>query len=124
MANHATGNIINIASIAGIKGSVNMNSYAVAKAGVIQMTRALAMEWAKHNIRVNCIAPGIINTPMTQRTLAHRYTPERLKESVPLGRMGESEEVANVALFLASADSSYVTGTTIPVDGGMLHKGE
>lgn len=124
MASHNTGNIINIASIAGIKGSVNMNSYAVAKAGVIQMTRALAMEWAKYNIRVNCIAPGIINTPMTQRTLAHRYTPERLKESVPLGRMGESEEVANVALFLASEDSSYVTGSTIPVDGGMLFKGE
>jgi 3-oxoacyl-[acyl-carrier protein] reductase len=124
MVSHNTGNIVNISSIAGMKGSINMNAYSSAKAGVISLTRALAMEWAKYDIRVNCIAPGIINTPMTQQTLARRYTSERLKESIPLGRMGESEEVASVALFLASADSSYVTGITIPVDGGMLFKPE
>jgi 3-oxoacyl-[acyl-carrier protein] reductase len=124
MASHNTGNIVNIASIAGMKGSVNMSGYAVAKAGVINLTRALAMEWARYNIHVNCIAPGIINTPLTRRTIAHQYTPERLRERVPLGRMGESEEVARVALFLASDDASYITGVTIPVDGGILFKGE
>jgi 3-oxoacyl-[acyl-carrier protein] reductase len=124
MVSHNTGNIVNIASVAGMKGSLNMNAYSSAKAGVISLTRALAMEWAKYDIHVNCIAPGIINTPMTQSTLARIYTPERLKVSIPLGRMGESDEVARVALFLASYDSSYVTGITIPVDGGMLYKPE
>jgi len=124
MSSHKTGTIVNMASIAGMKGSVNMNAYSSAKGGVIILTRALAMEWAKYNIRVNCIAPGIINTPMTQHTAAVWCTPERLKEMVPLGRMGESEEVAKLALFLASSDSSYITAITIPIDGGMLYRGD
>jgi 3-oxoacyl-[acyl-carrier protein] reductase len=124
MASQKTGTIVNMSSIAGMKGSVNMNAYSSAKGGVISLTRALAMEWAKYNIRVNCIAPGIINTPMTQHTAAVWCTPERIKEMVPLGRIGESEEVANLALFLASSDSSYITAITIPIDGGMLYKGD
>jgi 3-oxoacyl-[acyl-carrier protein] reductase len=120
MVKQKEGKIVNISSTAGVRGSANMTAYAAAKAGVINLTGALAQEWAEHNIYVNCIAPGLINTPMTQRTIAHRFTPELLKARIALGRMGQPEEIAKAALFLASDDSSYITGVTLPVDGGML----
>jgi 3-oxoacyl-[acyl-carrier protein] reductase len=120
MIKQKEGKIVNISSTAGIRGSANMTAYAAAKAGVINLTGALAQEWAEHNIYVNCIAPGLINTPMTQNTIASRFTPELLKARIALGRMGLPEEIAKAALFLASDDSSYITGVTLPVDGGML----
>jgi NAD(P)-dependent dehydrogenase (short-subunit alcohol dehydrogenase family) len=123
MVAHKTGKVINISSIAGMRGGQGMGAYIVAKAGVNALTRVLAMEWAKSGINVNCIAPGLINTPMTQRTIASRFTPERLAEHVPLGRMGTAEDIANAALFLASEDSSFITGSTIPLDGGTLNAG-
>ena len=100
-----------------------MGAYIVAKAGVNAFTRVLAMEWSTFGINVNCIAPGIIDTPMTQNTIAKRFTPERLAEHVPLGRMGTAEDIAKAALFLVSEDSSYITGTTIPLDGGTINAG-
>ena len=84
MATVRSGKIINIASIAGTRAAPTMASYGAAKAGVINLTRSLAVDWAKYNINVNCIAPGIINTPLTQRTLATWSTPEQLNERVPL----------------------------------------
>jgi NAD(P)-dependent dehydrogenase (short-subunit alcohol dehydrogenase family) len=118
MVKHNGGKIVNISSTAGLRGGPNMSAYSASKAGVMSLTRTLAVEWAINNIRVNCIAPGLINTPMTQRTLVKRFTPEQLTGRVPLGRMAEPDEVARPALFLASDDSSYITGVTLPVDGG------
>jgi NAD(P)-dependent dehydrogenase (short-subunit alcohol dehydrogenase family) len=120
MVNHNGGKIVNISSSAGLRGGTNMSAYAASKAGVISLTRTLALEWASYNIRVNSIAPGIINTPMTQRTFVKRFTPEQLNARIPLGRMAEPDEVARPALFLASDDSSYITGVTLSVDGGSL----
>ncbi len=123
MAEHKTGKVINISSIAAMGGGPGMGAYIVAKAGVNALTRVLAMEWAKLGINVNCIAPGLINTPMTQRTIAKRFTPERLAAHVPLGRMGTAEDIAKAALFLASDESSFITGTVVPLDGGTINAG-
>lgn len=118
MVDNRTGNIVNIASRAGYIACPTMASYGAAKAAVINLTRSLAADWGKYNIRVNCVAPGLIDTPLTQRTLAKDLTPEMIRERVQLGRMGTAEEVAKAVLFLASDDSSYVTGETLLVDGG------
>ena len=123
MAEHKTGKVINISSIVAVGGIPGMGAYIVAKAGVNALTRVLAMEWSKFGINVNCISPGVINTPMTQKTIAKRFTPERLTETIPLGRMGTAEDIAKTALFLASDDSSFITGSNIPLDGGMLNTG-
>lgn len=120
MAANGGGKIVNIASAAGLVGSPTLPGYAAAKAGVINLTRSLAVDWGKHRINVNAIAPGVIDTPLTRRTLAAWSTREQISERIPLGRMGEADEVAKVALFLASDDASYVTGVTLPVDGGRL----
>lgn len=118
MSLHGGGKILNISSTAGLRGGPNMSAYSAAKAGVMALTRNLALEWAAHKIYVNCIAPGLIDTPMTQRTVAKWISAERIKERIPLGRMAQPEEVARPALFLVSDDSSFITGATLVVDGG------
>jgi NAD(P)-dependent dehydrogenase (short-subunit alcohol dehydrogenase family) len=123
MVSNRTGKVVNISSIQAMLGSSNMNSYVASKAAVIALTRAMAAEWAKYGINVNCIAPGLIDTPMTQRTVAKFMTPERLQAHIPLNRMGKPEDIAKTALFLVSEDSSFITGVTIPVDGGTLNAG-
>lgn len=113
------GSIINTSSIVGIYGNIGQTNYAATKAGVIAMTKTWAKELARKGtqIRVNVVAPGFIRTPMTEKV------PEKIIEAVvsrtPLARMGEPEEVANVYLFLASDESSYITGQVIGVDGGL-----
>jgi NAD(P)-dependent dehydrogenase (short-subunit alcohol dehydrogenase family) len=121
MTEHKTGKVINISSVAAVGGIPGMGAYIVAKSGVNALTRVLAMEWSKLGINVNCISPGVIDTPMTQNTLAQRLTPEQLAAITPLGRMGTAEDIARAALFLASDDSSFITGANIPLDGGMLN---
>jgi 3-oxoacyl-[acyl-carrier protein] reductase len=123
MAAHKTGKVVNISSIAAVGGGPGMGAYIVAKAGVNALTHVTAMEWAKLGINVNCIAPGLINTPMTQHSIASHITPERLAAHVPLGRMGTAQDIAKAALFLASDDSSFITGSVIPLDGGTLNAG-
>ena len=94
-------------------------SYTASKSAVEGMTRALAVEWAAHGIRVNCIAPGFITTPMSSRALDE--DPKRKKRVLartPMGKLGEPEDVANAALFLASTQAKYITGVVLPVDGG------
>ncbi|MFC2038441.1 SDR family NAD(P)-dependent oxidoreductase [Chloroflexota bacterium] len=123
MVENQTGNIVNISSIAGSKASTNIAGYGAAKAAVIQLTKTLAVDWGKHGVRVNCIAPGIINTPLTQSTIAAWQTPEQIAQRIPIGEMGESEDIAKAALFLVSNDARHITGINLPVDGGMAASG-
>lgn len=115
------GRIITTASINGFRGVENLVGYNAAKAGVIELTRTMAVELAQHHITVNAIAPAQIDTRLT-RTLPEEARRRRV-ERIPMGRFGEPEEVARVALFLASDDASYVTGHTLAVDGGYLAGG-
>lgn len=119
MVSQNTGKILNISSIAALRFRANMSAYASAKAGIINFTRALALEWAPYHINVNCIIPGGINTPMTKARMA-TFTAEQIKELIPLGRMGEPDDIAKAALFLVSDDAAFITGAALPVDGGEL----
>ena len=112
------GKIINIASIIGLIGNIGQTNYAASKAGILGLTKSVARELARFKINVNAIAPGYINTPMTIR-LSPKVKEEMLK-NIPLGRFGEPVDVAKLALFLASEESSYLTGQVIKVDGGMV----
>ena len=121
MAKQGGGRIITVASINGFRGVENLVGYNAAKAGVVELTRTMAVELAHHHITVNAIAPAQIDTRLT-RTLPEEARVRRV-ERIPMGRFGEPEEVAKAALFLASDDASYVTGHTLAVDGGYLAGG-
>lgn len=112
------GKIINMSSVIGLTGNAGQVNYAASKAAIIGMTKALAKELASRNIHVNCIAPGFIATNMTE-VLADNQKEATLAK-IPLGRMGTPEDIANVALFLASPLSDYITGQVFTVDGGMV----
>ncbi|AIY88412.1 MULTISPECIES: 3-oxoacyl-[acyl-carrier-protein] reductase [unclassified Thermotoga] len=118
MIKQRNGSIVNVSSVVGIYGNPGQTNYAASKAGVIGMTKTWAKELAGRNIRVNAVAPGFIETPMTEKL------PEKAREAalsrIPLGRFGKPEEVAQVILFLASDESSYVTGQVIGIDGGLV----
>ncbi|HEY77012.1 MAG TPA: SDR family oxidoreductase [Thermoflexia bacterium] len=113
------GKIINIGSIAGLRPSPAMGIYSVSKAGVIMLTQVLALELAPDNIQVNAIAPGVIKTRFSQILWQTPQLAEPILKGTPLGRFGEPEDVAGLALFLASPASDYVTGAVFVVDGGM-----
>jgi len=121
MVRQGGGRIIATASINGFRGVENLVGYNVAKAGVIELTKTLAVELAKHHIAVNAIAPAQIDTRLT-RSLPEEARRRRV-DRIPMGRFGEVDEVARAALFLASDDASYVTGHTLAVDGGYLAGG-
>lgn len=119
MKKQGGGKIINIASTAGITGGYYAGiDYSISKAGIITLTKALARRLAKYNIKVNAIAPGIIDSPMTRSW--PKEVIEDLVKKIPLGRLGKPEDVANVAAFLASDEADYITGQVIIVDGGLL----
>lgn len=113
-----SGRIINVSSVVGVSGNAGQANYAASKAGIIGFTKSLAKELASRNILVNAVAPGFIGTDMTN--VLKDEVKDKILEQIPLRRMGNAEEVANVVKFLASSDSSYITGQVINIDGGML----
>lgn len=113
-----TGRIINISSVVGVSGNAGQTNYAASKAGIIGFTKSLAKEVASRGILVNAVAPGFIETSMT--AVLKDEVKEEIAKSIPLKRMGTAQDVANVVKFLASEDSSYITGQVLHVDGGML----
>ena len=115
------GSIVNNASVAGLVGFAGIPAYCASKGGVVQLTRVAALEYATQGIRVNCLCPGIIDTPMVERfTHDNPAALEQLKQLEPVGRLGRPREVAELALFFASDRSSFITGAVIPVDGGFV----
>lgn len=112
------GKIINISSVVGLTGNAGQANYAASKSGMIGFTKALAQELATRNICVNCIAPGFIQTSMTDAL--NDGQKEGILKKIPMGRMGEPQDIANAAVFLASNLSDYVTGQVLTVDGGMV----
>jgi NAD(P)-dependent dehydrogenase (short-subunit alcohol dehydrogenase family) len=121
MIPNANGVIVNVASLAGLAGQANEVGYVASKHGVIGLTKALAIEWAPHQIRVNAVAPGVTETGLTAQI--GKMNPELLAARVarvPLGRIGQATDQAGAILFLASDAASYVTGTTLAVDGGQM----
>lgn len=118
MMKQRSGRIINIASIVGVSGNPGQANYVAAKAGLIGLTKSTAKELATRNILVNAIAPGFITTDMTDVLSEEQKT--AILSSIPLEKLGEPEDIANVVCFLASNDAKYITGQTIHVDGGMV----
>ena len=112
------GSIINISSVVGVVGNAGQSNYAASKAGIIGFTKSVAKELASRNIRANCVAPGFIKTDMTD--VLSEEVKENIHNQIPLKRMGEPEEVANLVYFLGSEESKYITGQVVHVDGGMV----
>jgi 3-oxoacyl-[acyl-carrier protein] reductase len=117
MMKKKSGRIINISSVSGVAGNAGQVNYSAAKAGLIGLTKAMAREYASRNITVNCVAPGYIETEMTD--LLDEKTQEQIKNEIPLGTFGRAEDVAAAIAYLASEDGRYITGQTIHVNGGM-----
>jgi len=119
MIERKEGSIIIISSIGGLRGSPVIGAYNVSKAADFQLARNLAVEYGKHNVRVNCIAPGLIKTEFARALWENPDTLKRATSGAPLGRIGEPDEIAGAAIFLASKAGSFVTGQAIVVDGGV-----
>jgi NAD(P)-dependent dehydrogenase (short-subunit alcohol dehydrogenase family) len=118
MVKQKRGNIINIASTAAMDTAPKMGAYCIAKAGVVMLTRILAIELAEHNIKVNAVAPSIVKTKFSQPLWADAKTLKEIESGIPLGRLAEPEDIVGAVVFLASDASAYITGHTIVVDGG------
>ncbi len=117
MLKQRSGSIVNISSIVGITGNVGQSNYAASKAGIIGFTKSLAKEIAKRGVRVNVVSPGLIHTDMTV-AINEEYK-QKLLDSIPLGRMGEAEDIADPVIFLCSDMARYITGEVLVVSGGM-----
>ena len=117
MLKNKSGKIINITSVVGHTGNIGQANYTASKAGIIAMSKSLAIEYAKKNININCISPGFIKTAMTDK-IDDKFK-ENLISKIPSARLGEPEDIANAVLFLASSQSDYINGETLHVNGGL-----
>ena len=117
MLKNKSGKIINITSVVGHTGNLGQSNYTASKAGIVAMSKSLALEYAKKNINVNCISPGFIKTTMTEK-IDDKFK-EIIVSKIPSARLGEPEDIANAVLFLASNQSDYINGETLHVNGGM-----
>ena len=120
MLKNGGGAIVNVASVAGLVGFAGLPAYCASKGGVVQLTRTSALEYAKENIRVNAVCPGVIWTPMVQRLADTPESKAAFESMEPVGRLGEPEEIAEAILWLASDNASFVTGLPMAVDGGFV----
>lgn len=120
MVEQKRGSIINIASTAAMDTTPEMGAYCIAKAGVVMLTRILAIELSRYNIRVNAVAPSLVKTKFSQPLWAEAETLKKIESEIPLGRLAEPEDIVGPVLFLASEASAYITGHTIVVDGGSI----
>jgi len=121
MLKQGGGSIVNTSSVAGLNGWAGYSAYVAAKHGVAGLTKTAALEFAKANIRVNAVCPGLIRTPMVERLLDRgAFEENRLIESEPINRMGKPEEIAEAVVWLCSDAASFVTGVPMPVDGGII----
>lgn len=118
MAKYEGGVVIIVGSIAELKGTPNIGAYAISKAAVGQMARSLATEWGKHNIRINCILPGLVKTDFAKALWDTPEAEQRAKNRIPLGRLGEPDDIGPAAVFLASRAGSWITGQSFIIDGG------
>jgi NAD(P)-dependent dehydrogenase (short-subunit alcohol dehydrogenase family) len=118
MIERKDGSIIIVSSVGGLKGSPVIGAYNVSKAADFQLARNLAVEWGKHNVRVNCIAPGLVRTDFARALWENPQTLRAVTETTPLGRIGDPDEIAGAAVYLASRAGSFITGQVIVVDGG------
>ena len=123
LINSKNGSIVNIASVAGIVAVKDRFAYCTSKGGVISLTKSIALDFVKDNIRANAICPGTINTPWVERITQDYENPDEARELMrqrqPLGRLGEPEEIAQAAIYLGSDESKFITGTTLVIDGGL-----
>ena len=117
MLKNKSGKIVNITSVVGHTGNVGQANYTASKAGIVAMSKSLAIEYAKKNININCISPGFIKTQMTDK-LDEKFK-DAIISKIPSGRLGEADDIANAVLFLCSNQSSYINGETLHVNGGM-----
>src|SRR5215510_14721730 len=118
MLSQGSGAIVNTASVAGLIGARGLAAYVASKHGVVGLTKTAALEYAQQRIRVNCVCPGVIETPMTARSLSDPERRARIIASAPMGRVGTPEEIAEAVVWLCSDAASFVTGHTMTVDGG------
>ena len=118
MLRRKNGRIINIASVVALTGNPGQSNYVASKAGMIGMTKSMAQEVASRDVTINCVAPGFIESPMTEILTEHQKN--AILAKIPAGKMGSSQDIANAVAFLSSAEANYITGTTIHVNGGMF----
>lgn len=114
------GTVVMIGSINSVVGNPGASAYCASKGGVLMLGRTLALDWAQYGVRVNIVGPGVVDTPMSARSLADPQRRARMMDKTPMGRPAPPEEIATVVAFLASNESSYMTGAYVPVDGGAL----
>jgi NAD(P)-dependent dehydrogenase (short-subunit alcohol dehydrogenase family) len=122
MVKQKSGNIINLSSQVGLNPSPALGAYSISKAGIIMLTQQLALELASYNIRVNALAPGVVKTDFNKDLWKDPKVAKQTADSIPLGRLANPDDIAGSVLFLASEDSSYITGAVIRIDGGWRPK--
>ena len=121
MIKQGGGSIVNFASIAGYTPEINSGAYSPSKAAVVSLTKLMAVEWAKYNVRVNAVGPGPIRTAMLETAFPSEAQRKQRMKSIPMNRLGNPEEVANAVVFLASDECPYITGQVLVIDGGALN---